>query len=157
MSDDPFTMLVVEALNLMHPRFARANGLASIRYEFYHQFRHLWDRALPVQLGLGHVVVQSEPEPSPGPTADFLFWRLGERGAADERLGAVSFARLEDTTALDEVMMSLSRVRKRPGYAQVICIVFGSGAMEAVEVPGVAVLHFDLERWRVRPDRRDLD
>ena len=32
----PFIDLVVEALNLMHPRFARANGADSFRLVFYH-------------------------------------------------------------------------------------------------------------------------
>ena len=67
MTDDPFRTLVVEALNLTHPRFAAADAPGSFLREFYHQVRHLWDRAVPVQLGLGHVVVQADPDAPPGP------------------------------------------------------------------------------------------
>lgn len=153
MSDDPFTMLVVEALNLMHPRFARADGIVSFQREFYHQFRHLWDRALPVQLGLGHVVLQADPQATDGRSPDFLFWKLGEQGAADARLGAVSCAQLADPTALDDTVMNLARARKRLGYPHAICVAFGrSGDVlpEGLqELPAITILYFDLERWRV--------
>ncbi|HEY3788399.1 MAG TPA: hypothetical protein VGL71_06060 [Urbifossiella sp.] len=86
MNDDPFITLIIEALNLMHPRFAAAN----LRYEFYHQLRRLWDKALPVQLGLGHIMIQADPDAPSGPQPDFLIWQLGERGQPDRRLGAVS-------------------------------------------------------------------
>ena len=69
-------MLLVESLNLMHPRFAAAHPL----HEFYHQFRRLWDKALPVQLGLGHIIVQDDPDSPPGPRPDLLVWQIGEGG-----------------------------------------------------------------------------
>ena len=65
----PFLDLATEALNQLHPRFAGkgllayppadADGPAAARKErerpfvreFYHQFRRLWDKALPVRLG----------------------------------------------------------------------------------------------------------
>src|SRR2546430_1671209 len=50
----------------MHPRFAGRTA-RSFRYEFYHQFRRLWDKALPVRLGRGHVVVQGDSASQGGP------------------------------------------------------------------------------------------
>jgi len=65
MTTDPLVSLLVEALNLTHPRFAAAGGLAYtpagadeppaarkarerfFLLELYHEFRRLWDKALP--------------------------------------------------------------------------------------------------------------
>ena len=146
MTDDPFRTLVVEALNLTHPRFAAADAPGSFLREFYHQVRHLWDRAVPVQLGLGHVVVQADPDAPPGPRPDLLFWRLGEHGRPDERLGAVSLAMGADAAALDAAQMALSRYRKQPGYPRAVCVVIGG---EAPEAPGIDVITFDVTRWQV--------
>src|SRR5947208_2228492 len=106
---DPFLAFVIDALNLTHPRFAAASGLvytpeeaeepAAARkvrerpfvMEFYHEFRRLWDQAAPVQRGLGHIMIQADPDAG-SRTPDLLFWTLGERGAADSRLAALSFA-----------------------------------------------------------------
>ena len=94
-ADHPFISLVVEALNLTHPRFALAHGreytseeaaeptaARKVRerpflMEFYHEFRRLWDKAVPVQRGLGHVIIQADPEAG-SRTPDLLFWQLGE-------------------------------------------------------------------------------
>ena len=64
-TDHPFISLVIEALNLTHPRFAlrprpgihirrseEPAGRRKVRerpflMEFYHEFRRLWDRAVP--------------------------------------------------------------------------------------------------------------
>jgi len=99
---DPFLALVIEALNLTHPRFASAGGLVytpeeaeeppaarKVRerpfvMEFYHEFRRMWDQAVPVQRGLGHVLIQSDPDAG-SRTPDLLFWKLGERGAPDSQ------------------------------------------------------------------------
>src|SRR4051812_28849523 len=117
MPEDPFLTLVTEALNLMHPRFASAHGREypaaeadeppaarkvrerSFLMEFYHEFRRLWDQALPVNLGLGHVLVQADPDAG-NRTPDLLFWQLGERGAPDRRLAAVSLAFLSNPAAI---------------------------------------------------------
>jgi hypothetical protein len=85
--DDPFLTLLIEALNVMHPRFAAANPV----HEFHHQFRRLWDKALPVQLGLGHILLQPDPTPPPGPAPDFLFWQL----EPERRFAAVNFNAIE--------------------------------------------------------------
>lgn len=168
MADHPFLALVVEALNLMHPRFAAAHGLAypadeadgptaarkererSYLLEFYHQFRRLWDKALPVQLGLGHVVVQGEPGGAVGRQPDLLFWQLGEHGRPDRRLGAVSVVFLSNAAALSADLSLLSRSRTAPGYPNAVCVFVGREAeipdtgLPAVD--GVMRVFFDVDR-----------
>jgi hypothetical protein len=143
MTDDPFLTLIVEALNLMHPRFAAAGA----RAEFYHQFRHLWDKALPVQLGLGHVMIQDDPAVPHGPRPDFLFWQLGEKGQPDRRLGAVSFASAPDLAAL-------ARLRSDPGYPHAVAVIVGRVADIPPEglpaADGVTVVFFDTDKRAAR-------
>jgi len=143
MTDDPFLTLIVEALNLMHPRFAAADA----RSEFYHQFRRLWDKALPVQLGLGHVLIQDDPAAPRGARPDFLFWQLGEHGQPDRRLGAVSFASAPDLAAM-------TRLRPDPGYQYAVAVVVGRAADIPPEglpaADGVTVIFFDTDRWAAR-------
>jgi hypothetical protein len=122
--DHPFLDFVVEALNVMHPRFAAANPV----HEFYHQFRRLWDKALPVQLGLGHLVIQPEPNPPPGPKPDLLVWQL----EPERRLAAISFGNVE----------SLLRYRDL-GYPMAVCIGYGA---EPPAAESVARIHFDTTR-----------
>ena len=152
MTDDPFLTLIVEALNLTHPRFAAAHGLVypedevrgwdsgpsrrkdrerSFLMEFYHQLRHLWDKALPVRLGLGHVVVQGEPEPETledmieGRPPDLLFWRPVEHGQPARRLACASVAFASNPNALTDDLHMLSTFRRRRGYPRAVCVIVG--------------------------------
>ena len=161
----PFVSLVAEALNLMHPRFAAAHGLAytpaeageppaarkarerSFLMEFYHEFRRLWDRAEPVRRGLGHLIVQGDPE-APSRQPDLLFWKLGEQGAADRRLAAVSLVFATTPAALAADLKLLARFRD-VGYALAVCVVIGRAESEVPAVDGVTVSCFDTEQWRV--------
>jgi hypothetical protein len=136
---NPFLDLVVEALNLTHPRFAGSDRASFVR-EFYHQFRKLWDKALPVRLGLGHVLVRPDPDLSPHP--DLVFWRLGEGGEPDRRLGAVSVAFGADA---GEAVGALTAAAAA-GYPQAVLVAVGAGRPAA---PGVTTLAFDPARWRV--------
>jgi hypothetical protein len=165
-TDDPFLTLIVEALNLTHPRFA-ASGGPSFAHEFYHQFRRLWDKAVPVQLGLGHVMIRPDPTIPRGPRPDFLFWQLGEHGQPDRRLGAVWFASTSDLAEMEQLqpdlgvesfgfamnLAKLARLRSDPGYPHAVCVIAGNGwdippgGLPAV--PGVMVVFFDTERWVV--------
>ena len=165
MTDHPFLSLVVEALNLMHPRFAAAHGRAytpdeadeppavrkfkerSFLLEFYHEFRRLWDRAVPVQRGLGHVVIQGEPE-SPHRQPDLLFWKLGEHGGPDRRLAAVSLVFASNPGAASADLKLLGRFRDL-GYAVACCVLIGNGAESPEAPPGVAVVRFDADKWQV--------
>ena len=171
MTDDPFLTLVVESLNLMHPRFAAANGreyspLESVEptatrkvrersflMEFYYEFRRLWDQAFPVKLGLGHIVVQGESDIGTR-TPDLLFWQLGEGGQPDRRLGALSIAFLSNPDAVAGDHVLLTRFRKTPGYQHAVSIIVGKLA----DIPesglplaeGVTVIFFDTDRWTAR-------
>ena len=169
MTDDPFLMLLVEALNLTHPRFALANGREfspqeaeeppatrkvrerSFLMEFYAEFRRLWDKAVPVQRGLGHIVIQSEPEAG-SRTPDLLFWQLGERGQPDRRLGAVSFAFLSNPSAVAADQTLLARFREAPGYSRAVSVVIGRSAdvpeRRLPAVDGVTAIFFDIDRWQ---------
>lgn len=165
MADEPFPTLVVEALNLMHPRFAAANGTAypaaevespaalrkdrerSFVREFYHQFRRLWDKALPVKLGLGHVVIQADPEVPAGRHPDLLFWQLGENGSPDRRLAALSVAFATNPLALDADLAALARYRTAPGYPVAVCVVVGRAADAlGASADGVTRIFYDTDR-----------
>jgi hypothetical protein len=174
MADHPFISLVVEALNLAHPRFALSHGReyaseeagepAAARkvrerpflMEFYHEFRRLWDRAVPVQRGLGHVMIQADPEAG-SRTPDLLFWQLGENGQPDQRLAAVSiaFASNPDAVAADQTL--LARYRVSPDYPVTVSVVVGkrggSPSDLGIVIPdGVCLIHFDIEKWQVHVD-----
>jgi hypothetical protein len=167
---DPFLALVIDALNLTHPRFAAANGLAykseeadeppaarkvrerAFVMEFYHEFRRLWDQADPVRRGLGHVMIQSDPDAG-SRTPDLLFWKLGERGLPETRLAAISFAFLTNPSAIAADQTLLAKFRDAPGYPRAVSIVIGRRAdlPEAglQKVDGVATIFFDTEKWQV--------
>jgi hypothetical protein len=166
-----FLTLVSESLNLMHPRFAAANGRAytpdeageppaarkvrerSFLMEFYHEFRRLWDQAFPVELGLGHVIVQGEPDLG-ARTPDLLFWQLGEHGRPDRRLGALSLAFLSNPTAVASDQALLARFRNTPGYEYAVSVIVGKladvpeGGLPSAD--GVTVVFFDVDRWESR-------
>ena len=127
--------------------------------EFYHEFRRLWDRAVPVQRGLGHVIIQADPEAG-SRTPDLLFWQLGENGQPDRRLAAVSiaFASNPDAVAADQTL--LARFRASPGYPVAVSVVVGrregSSDLESVIPEGVSVIVFDVEKWQVQVDYSTL-
>lgn len=123
---DAFLEFLVEALNVMHPRFAAANPV----HEFHHQFRRLWDKALPVQMGLGHLVIQPEPAPLPRPAPDFLVWQL----EPERRLAAVNFDHTEPLATYGH-------------YPIRVCIGYGS---EPPPAEGIARIHYDTERRTAR-------
>lgn len=144
MTDDPILTLIVEALNLMHPRFAAASPAR----EFYHQFRRLWDKALPVRLGLGHLLIRDEPG-EPVPDSCFLVWQIGEHGQSDRRLGAVSLVPLADPAAVSLELDRLTRLAGR-GYPKVVCVLIGHAAeMPEGQLPqdAVARILLDVDRW----------
>jgi hypothetical protein len=167
---DPFLALVVEALNLTHPRFASAGGLVysteeaeeppaarKVRerpfvMEFYSEFRRMWDRAEPVRRGLGHVMIQADPATG-ARTPDLLFWTLGERGAPDSRLAAVSFAFATNHGAVAADQALLAKWRGAPGYPRAVSVIIGRKAdvpPEGLSAPdGVVIILFDTEKWQV--------
>jgi hypothetical protein len=163
-----FLTLLIEALNLMHPRFALAGGREysadeaaeppaarkfrerSVLLEFYHEFRRLWDQAYPVEVGLGHIVIQNEPDGG-SRAPDLLFWQLGENGQPSKRLGAVSFAFLTNPAAIAADLALLARFHKAQGYPFAVSILVGRRAdFTPPALPaGVGCLFFDIDRWLV--------
>ena len=162
----PFLALLTESLNLIHPRFAAAHGREytpaeageppatrkfkerSFLMECYAEFRRLWDRAEPVRRGLGHVVIQGDPD-SPARQPDLLFWKLSEHGEPDRRLAAVSLVFATNPGALAADLKLLARFRDL-GYALAVCVVVGREADPAPPAAdSVVVLRFDAEKWRV--------
>ncbi len=161
---------MTEVLNLTHPRFASAGGLVytpdeadtppaarKVRerpfvMEFYSEFRRMWDRAEPVRRGLGHVMIQADPDAG-SRAPDLAFWTLGERGAPDSRLAAVSFAFATNPSAVAADSTLLARLRDRPGYPRAVAVVIGRRAeLDAVPtVDGVATILFDTDTWQVVP------
>ncbi len=84
---DPLHELVSNAIDLMNPSFVGADP----RFEFFHQFRKLWDRGIPVGMGLGHLLLKASD-------GGFHIIRLGEQGRTDELLAAVLFDDRNDET-----------------------------------------------------------
>lgn len=162
----PFHALVVETLNLMHPRFAAAHGREytpaeaeeppaarkvrerSFVLEFYHEFRRMWDKAVPVQRGLGHIITQGDPDAG-ARQPDLLFWQLGERGAPDRRFGAVSLVFRTNPAAVAADLKLLARFRNDLGYAHAFCVLIGKSPEAEPPVDGVTQILFDTDRWQV--------
>lgn len=145
----PLVDLLIESLNLTHPRFALAYGRESFLLEFYHQFRHLWERGLPGRLGLGHIVLQGEPV-DVGPLPELLLWRLGEHGKPDERLAAVSVGVAPDRERVRSNGERLLHFHTVIGYPHAVNIVVGREFDDVPQLEGVTTVWFDTGRWLAR-------
>jgi hypothetical protein len=53
--------LVLQCLETMNRAFVAPGDAPAAEREFYHQYRKLWDRGIPVGMGLGHVLLRSAP------------------------------------------------------------------------------------------------
>ncbi|QEL15389.1 hypothetical protein [Limnoglobus roseus] len=89
MSADPLFELLGMALELMHKPFLVPGDPRSAELEFYHQFRKLWDRGIPVGLGLGHILLH------PTPDGMLRIDRLAEKGQPAECLALIAFTAAE--------------------------------------------------------------
>jgi hypothetical protein len=85
MTDDPFLELVHHTLDLMNGAFLRRGDPYTYAHEFYHQFRKLWDRGIPVGMGLGHLLIFGETE------ASLVVVRRPDGGGPDEPIAAIEF------------------------------------------------------------------
>jgi len=107
--NDALLELLTNALGLMNPNFVDASKPASAMCEFYHQFRKLWDRGIPVGMGLGHLLVKSLDATTLG------IIRLGEGGRKDENLTAICFGETRETV----FPRTLSVVHRNGGFTLV--------------------------------------
>ncbi len=82
---DPLKELIEQSLGLMNPSFAPPGKMHSARCEFYHQFRKLWDRGIPVGMGLGHLLLIADDD-------TVQIERLGEQGKPTETIANVIFS-----------------------------------------------------------------
>lgn len=113
---DPLLELVHDALTLMNRAFMDITNPASIKCEFYHQFRKLWDRGIPVGLGLGHLLVKHLDDVTLG------IIRLGEGGTSDENLAAVCFGVPTPVAGFARTLAVVSRSQPpQPGVTLLLC------------------------------------
>lgn len=84
--DDPLIMLVEDAVGLMHAAFAPTSDTRAACRECYHQLRKLWDRGIPVGMGLGHLLFRSLDA-----HIGFAIIRMGEHGQPDTPQAAILF------------------------------------------------------------------
>lgn len=119
---DPLLELITTALNLMNRPFVTPVTARGLAFEFYHQFRKLWDRGVPVGLGLGHILLKPVG-------AGLVIERIAEQGVSAENLAAIVFESAEFP----------------PGdFRHRIAVTTGELAAD-----GVTVVRFDPARWQV--------
>ena len=94
--------------------------------EFYHEFRRLWDKAVPVQRGLGHVMHPGRPG-GRSRTPDLLFWQLGETRPArsTSRRGRRSRSPIEPRRSGRGPDTRCARIRIDLGYPVTVSVVVG--------------------------------
>jgi hypothetical protein len=90
---DSVTDLIRDCVSLLHPAFYRVADARSSAFEFYHQFRKLWDKGVPVGYGLGHVIIDPV-----GPVT-FVIRRLAEGSVPAAELAIIHFGDDAPSTA----------------------------------------------------------
>jgi hypothetical protein len=145
MTDDPLMQLICDALGLMNRAFVDLQEPASVEREFYHQFRKLWDRGIPVGMGLGHLVVRGGP-------LGLDVVRLGENGKADESLTTIGFAPARSSSHVAAFPARvLAEAKERTSYPFPLILIFFGTTLDLASEPGsptgLAVIRFDTKRW----------
>src|SRR6266478_2800996 len=105
----PLAQLVTDALGFMNRSFADPADVRSVKFEFYAQIRRLWDRGVPVGLGLGHVLFR--------PTGyGFAVERIGDNGKPVGEAGVIGFGVIPDESAGEKVLVVIGEpVEVDPG------------------------------------------
>jgi hypothetical protein len=117
----PLAQLVVDALGLMNRSFVDPADVRSLKFEFYAQVRRLWDRGVPVGLGLGHVLLR--------PTGyGFEVVRVGEDGKPVGVAGVIGFGTVPDESPGERILIAVGEPAEPP--------------------TGATVVRFDPARWR---------
>jgi hypothetical protein len=82
----------------MNRSFVIPGDVRSVKFEFYAQVRRLWDRGVPVGLGLGHVLFR--------PTGyGFEVVRIGEDGKPAGVAGVVGFGDVPDDSPGERILV----------------------------------------------------
>jgi hypothetical protein len=123
---DNFLELVRTALDVMNHAFVDVEHPRTMAMEFFHQFRKLWDRGIPVGMKLGHLTTLAVPG------VDVAIQRLGEHGQPTENLAAILFTPAKPIQSI-------------PGFP--LTIVVASEDLPSVQ--GVITIVFDVKRWKV--------
>jgi len=152
MPDDPFLQLVCDALGLMSRPFTDPGDRQSYACEFYHQFRKLWDRGIPVGMGLGHILLRGRAG------GEFFAHRLGENGRPAEPLAVIAFVRPSEGsgTESEPLLPALDRLSSRKVELccpTAIAVMIGSrsGLTALPSRPDITFVLFDTERWTATP------
>ncbi len=132
-ANEPLLELIADSLTLMNRSFTRVDDLRSYAYEFYHQFRKMWDRGIPVGMGLGHITMKPL-EASDRPA--FLIERLGEKGQPARMLATVEFL----TEKLSPMLPTIACEYE-------IAIVVGT--TDTTPSPATTIL-FDIDHWTAK-------
>ncbi|CAN5177583.1 hypothetical protein BH11PLA2_BH11PLA2_07230 [soil metagenome] len=97
--NEPLLQFLNDALGLMNPNFATPSKPITLAFEFYQQFRKLWDKGVSVGYGLGHLIIE------PLDAVTLSIRRMDEPGKPGEDLALIHFTPPE---------------RIRPGYQVVL-------------------------------------
>ena len=133
-ANEPLLELIADSLTLMNRSFTRVDDLRSYACEFYHQFRKMWDRGIPVGMGLGHITMK------PMAASDrpaFLIERLAEKGQPARLLATVEFL----TSKQDPMLPTIACEYE-------ISIVVGT--TDTTLSPTSATIFFDTELWTAK-------
>lgn len=131
---EPLLELIADSLTLMNRSFTRVDDLRSYACEFYHQFRKMWDRGIPVGMGLGHITMK------PIAASDlpaFLIERLAEKGQPARMLATVEFLTAKQTPMLPTIACE---------YEIAIIV----GATDTIPSPSSMTIVFDIELWTAK-------
>ena len=131
-ANEPLLELIADSLTLMNRSFTRVDDLRSYACEFYHQFRKMWDRGIPVGMGLGHITMKPL-EASDRPA--FLIERLAEKGQPARMLATVEFLSAKQTPMLPTIACEYE-----------IAIIVGT----TDTTPSPTTIFFDTDQWTAK-------
>ena len=131
---EPLLELIADSLTLMNRSFTRVDDLRSYACEFYHQFRKMWDRGIPVGMGLGHITMK------PIAASDlpaFLIERLSEKGQPSRMLATVEFLTAKQTPMLPTIACE---------YEIAIIV----GATDTIPLSSSITIVFNIDLWTAK-------
>ena len=147
MTDDPFLQLVCDALGLMNRAFTDPADRHSYAAEFYHQFRKMWDRGIPVGMGLGHLILTAKAD------GELFAYRHGENGRPHQPVAVIHFWGKTPPDYVGYVTGDLDahlRHRKQElGCPVAVAVDLTDPDPQAIPSDEYVTLRFDPARWTV--------